>query len=32
LREMFLQSPLPYFFRPSRNNLARKECMICFSN
>lgn len=24
LREMFLQSPLPYFFRPSRNNLEEK--------
>ena len=23
LREMFLQSPLPYFFSPSRNNLWR---------
>ena len=33
LREMFLQSPLPYFFRPRRNNLARRtEHMISFSN
>jgi hypothetical protein len=25
LREMFLQSPLPYFFRPRRNNLAEEQ-------
>jgi hypothetical protein len=29
---MLHQSPLPYFFRPSRNNLGRKQCAISFSN
>lgn len=25
LRDMFLQSPFPYFFSPKRNNLAKNK-------
>ena len=32
LRDMFLQSPLPYVFRPKRNNLAKEQGMISFNN
>ena len=32
LRDMFRQSPLPYFLRPKRNNLTKEQSTILFSN